>query len=392
MYAEAGSLRRRCGSGQLLRPGRASSGVCYGRRAVSARRQYLVFFALIVSVIAAVVALDRPPRTARLLDSVPRGAWLVATLDVAALRASPYARILLGSGENSVLPGLGSLAARCGFDPVGRLQELVVTAPEAGERGDFGVAFTGDFTRDELSRCADRVIRGRGGSPVTSVRGRFTLVEDTSDAMHARLAYRQGGPFLVGRGAWLDAMIDATEAKAVGLRSDHGDLRAALAARSNGPQALVVTALLPASVRHELTAELGPVVVGGEGAAADVLAVSAAGIAVSLGGPGGEVGMSITELRAELRCERSSACEAVKALIEQKRAALSRDLTVRLAGLSPLVDSLTVEARASALTASARAPSPELAQAVERVLDLHPPGAAPPLPATGAGVAGERGP
>jgi hypothetical protein len=354
---------------------------------VSAPRQYLLFFALVVSVIATVVALGRPRKTASLLDSVPRDAWLVATLDVAALRASPFARPLLGSGENRAIRGLGSLAARCGFDPVGRLHELVVTAPERGERGDFGVAFTGDFTRDELSRCADRVIRARGGSPVTTARGRFTLVEDTSDAMHARLAYREGGPFLVGRGAWLDAMIDATEDRAERLRSEHGDLRAALAANSGAPQSLVVTALLPASVRHDLTAELGPEVGdGGERAATDVLAVSAAGFAVSLGSPAGQVGTSITELRAEMRCESPSACEAVKALIERKRASFSHDLTVRLVGLGPLVDSLTVDARGSALTATARTPTDEMARAVERILDFAVPAASLP---EASGVGGE---
>ena len=78
---------------------------------------------------------------------------------------------------------------------------MVVTSPENGERGDFGVAFTGDFTQDELTQCAENVIRARGGTPSRRRRGAFTLVEDTGDAGHARLAYREGGPFLVGSGA-----------------------------------------------------------------------------------------------------------------------------------------------------------------------------------------------
>jgi hypothetical protein len=351
---------------------------------VSPRRQYLLFFALVLSVIAAVAFLGRSPRAPHLLDTVPRDAWLVATLDVTALRASPFARPLLGGGDSPALPGLDSLAAHCGFDPMGRLHELVVTSPESGERGDFGVAFTGDFTRDELARCAERVIRARGGSPATSSRGGFTTVEDTSDAMHARLAYREGGPFLVGRGAWLDAMIDATEDRAGRLRSDHSDLRAALAGEDGARQAFVVTALLPASVRHSLTAELGPPVGDGGGArgATGVLAVTAAGLAVRLDGPGAQAGQATTELTAEMRCESSSACADVKELVERERLAYSRDRTVRLLGLGLLVGSLTLQAHGAALAARASAPSDELARGVERIVDFTI--RAPSLPAPGA--------
>jgi hypothetical protein len=335
---------------------------------VSPRRQYLVFFGLVVSVIAAVVLLGRPRPTATLLDAVPRDAWLVATLDVAAIRASPFSKVLLAGGESPPIPGLGSLPARCGFDPVARVREVVIASPEGGERGDFGLAFTGDFTREELSRCAERVIRARGGTPATVARGGFTLVEDTSDVMHARLAYREGGPFLVGRGAWLDSMIDAAEGRGERLRSEHTDLRAALRGKSGGPQALVVTALLPASVRDQLKAELGPEV-GAENdeAYAGVLAVSAAGLAVGLGG---RPDPASTEVTAEVRCERASACDEVKKLVERERLTFSRDLALRLIGLGPLLESLSVEARGDVLRVAARASTDELARGVARVLDF----------------------
>ena len=336
---------------------------------MSQRRQYLVFFGLVLSVIAAAFLLARPRGSSSLLDSVPHDAWLVATIDVAALRASPLAKPILGAGEKTPIPGLGPLVARCGFDPVARLREVVVTSPENGERGDFGVAFSGDFTKDELSRCAENVIRARGGSPAASTRGGFTLVEDTADALHARLAYREGGPFLVGRGPWLDA----TERKADRLRADHTELRAALTGKSGAPPAIVVTALLPAAMRDKLKAELGPEL-GGEGdkAYAGVLAVSAAGVAVSLGGSANAANgaASTTELTAELRCEAASSCEEVKKLIERKRLAFSRDLTVRLIGLGPLLDSLAVDGHGAALTATARASSDELARGIQRIIDF----------------------
>ncbi len=352
---------------------------------MSQRRQYLLFFGLVLSVIAAAFALGRRPGSASLLDSVPRDAWLVATIDVTALRASPLAKPILGGGEKTPIPGLGPLVARCGFDPVTRLREVVVTSPENGERGDFGLAFSGDFTKDELWKCAENVIRARGGSPAASTRGGFTLVEDTSDALHARLAYREGGPFLVGRGPWLDAMIDATEHKADGLRADHTELRAALAGKSGTPPAIVVTALLPAPMRDRLKAELGPELGGeGEKAYAGVLAVSAAGLAVRLGGQTPNPADSTTDIAAEMRCETVTACEEVKKLIERKRLAFSRDLTVRLIGLGPLLDSLAVDGHGAAITATAHASSDELARGIQRVIDFksRPAPVPPPAPAS----------
>ena len=195
-----------------------------------------------------------------LLDSVPRDSWLVATVDVSQLRASAIARAILESGD---VPGLGGLSSKCGFDPVSRLREIVVTSPENGERGDFGVAFTGDFTMKELEACADSVIRSRGGTPVTSTRSGFTFVEDAGDPKHARLAYREGGPYLVGRGAWLDAMLDATLGKGDRSRPEHADLRKDVAPKAGAsPRAIVVTALLPATVRDRLKGELAPEATG----------------------------------------------------------------------------------------------------------------------------------
>jgi len=359
---------------------------CYLPGALTPRRQYLLFFGLVVTVIAAAFVLGRPRASTSLLDSVPRDAWLVGTLDVAALRASPLAKPILG--EKTPIPGLGPLAQRCGFDPVARLREVVVTSPEGGERGDFGVAFSGDFTKDELSKCAENVIRARGGSPTTSTRGAFTLVEDTADAQHARLAYREGGPFLVGRGPWLDAMIDATEHKTDRLNPAHMELRGALATKNGSPPTIVVTALLPASVRDKLKAELGPELGGGgDKAYAGVLAVSAAGIAISLGGQTANTATSTstTEVTAELRCESASACDEVKKLIERKRLAFSGDLTMRVVGLGPLLDSLAVDGQGAALTATAHGATEDLAHGIQRLIDFKSrapliPTGAPPMP------------
>ena len=350
---------------------------------MSQRRQYLLFFALVLGVVVAAFVLGRHPAGGGLLDAVPRDAWLVVHVDAAALRSSALAKPVLGNGDRSPIPGLGGLAAQCGFDPVSRLREIVVTSPENGERGAFAVAFSGDFTKEEMQSCAEKVIRARGGTPATSARDGFTLVEDTGDEKHARLAYREGGPFLVGRGAWLDATIDAVLGKGERANPDHASLRAAIAPRDpKSVQALVVTALLPATVRDKLKAELGGEAAGaGEKSFAGVLGVKAVGLAVSTGGPG-----STTDFTVEMRCESSSACDEVDKLIDRKRLALSRELGLRLIGLGPLIDSLKVGSKDVTLTATASASTDDLAKALQRVLDLRggePRGAggSPPAPA-----------
>ena len=345
-----------------------------------ARRQYTLFFLLVVAVVAGGFWMARRPRrdVPEALSAVPRDAWLVLAADAAALRASPVAAPLLGAGGRTVVPGLGPLADACGFDPVARLRDLVVCAPEGGERGDFGVAFTGDFTREELSRCADRVIRARAGNPVASTREGYAVLEDVADPAHARFAYRDGGPFLVGRGAWLDAMIDAASGKGERARTTHAALREALAPRGGeGPPALELTAVLPAAVRQKLRAELGSEIgTEGERAYAAVLAVEAAGLSVGPGAGG------TTELHVEVRCETADACTQVKGLVERRRLSFSRDLGLRLVGLGPLLDSLSVDAQGASLSVRSRAPSDELARALQRLVDSRtrrpPPAASTP--------------
>jgi hypothetical protein len=264
-----------------------------------------------------------------------------------------------------------------------KLREVAVTSPENGERGDFGVAFTGDFTKDELVACASNTIKARGGSPTTAARGGFTVVEDAGDPKHALVAYREGGPFLVGRGAWLEAMIDAVEGKGERMRPEHLALRDGLApkagARAQGSSAILATALLPSALRErlksEVSSELGD---EGKGSATflAVLGVSAAGLSVSTGGEG-----STTEIVARFECESASECDEVKSFIERKRLALSREVGVRLIGLGPLLDSLSLDARGKVLAATARASSVELARGVQRALDFS--SRRPPQPAPG---------
>ncbi len=334
-------------------------------------RPYALFFgfAAIIAVGAFVMGRSRrgSARLGDVLSAVPRGAWLLATVDVDAMRPSPIARSLVGD-DGLVIPGLGRLADACGFEPLAHLTQVALVAPE-GE-GEFGVAFAGDFDQRVLSDCAMKIFRARGGEPQTETHGSYTLVgaqpqpppEAGADAAperpkHARLAYRPGGPFLVGRGEWLLTMIDAVDGKVARAAPELYALRSELAKpASGGTPALVVAALLPKATRDRLRAEIEGETSVASGAYAGVLAIDRAAVAVVTGAPG-----STTHVAAEVHCETADACAAVKTLIEKKRLEASAS-PLRLFGLGQALDSLTVDVNGATLSARADAPTDVLAR------------------------------
>jgi hypothetical protein len=326
--------------------------------------------ALVAATVALAVGLRarraRSGEAAGVLLAAPDDAWLILTVDVAAAR--PLLEPLLGVGEGRLATatraaGLGSLIDACGFDPVQHVRELMVAAPEGGERGDFGVAFSADLTMDELASCARKAIVARGGTPSTTMRGDFAVIGDESAPKQARLAYRDGGPFLVGRGAWLEAMVDAAAGRGAHAHSEHAALRSALSAAGAASRAVVITALLPKSLRDRLRTETDG---GASGAFAGVLGVEEAGAAVT-------VSDAATALEIELRCETAAACDDVKELIEKWRLSLSSHFGARLMGFGPLIDGLSIDASgAGALAVRTHLPTADLAQALARLWDRAP--------------------
>jgi hypothetical protein len=332
---------------------------------------WLLGVAAVVAATAAFVVRFRAPRTpsreeAGVLLAAPGDAWLVLTIDVAA--ALPLLHPLLGAGGEHLATvtraaGLGPLIDACGFDPVEHVRELMVAAPEGGEPGDFGVAFSADLTMDELAACARKAIVARGGAPSTTVRGDFAIIGDERAPRQARLAYHNGGPFLVGTGAWLEAMIDAFAGHGPRARPEHLALRTALAPPGAAPRALVLTALLPKSLRDRVRAETDA---GIAGAFAGVLGVEEAGAAVV-------ASEATTALEMDLRCETPAACGDVKELIEKGRQTLSGNLAARLMGLGPLIDGLSIDASvAGALAVRTRSPTGDLAKTLAHLLARAP--------------------
>jgi len=310
------------------------------------------------------------------LDAIPHDAFLVLTVDVASLRGSAFASMLGGGTLARRLPGLDSVASACGFDPMTRVKELAFAIPETSEHGDFGVVAIGDFRRKELETCAVKTIEARGGHARVGSHGSFTTVEeDDAQVLDApRLAYSDNGVFLVGRGAWLTAMIDTLEGRESSVRSSgpHEALRDALdSGDSMHPRTAVLTAILPGVLRAKLRTEIGlevitPTDMTTTSTMNGVLSVGVAGFALSAGPPGGH-----TDIVADLRCDTPEGAAAVARIIETKRKSLGQDFRLRLLGLAPVFESMTVQVEGTRIKATLHAPSDDAARLLDRVLSLR---------------------
>ena len=270
---------------------------------------------------------------------------------------------------------------------------------EEGDKGELGVAARVDVTPDELERCAAALEGQHGGKIATKNQGRFVTVDVESagaqgDAPErARIAYGQGGLLVAARGAWFDAMLAAAEGTRPSLWQaehagsapgsgtaavTHAGLRASMTGRDGWhvPDVLV-TALLPRSVRDRIRAEMagesneGP----GRELMTGVLGVSAVGIALRAGAPG-----TSTEAAAELVCDTENDCAAVEKLILKKRLDWSKTLMLRMVGLGPLIDSVTVRREPLRVRVTAKAGADALAATIDRVVRFsgdHPADRAP---------------
>jgi hypothetical protein len=337
---------------------------------------------LCAAVLTATVAwLIRRSREERLhaIDAVPANAFLVVSLDVDLLRKSPLAGVVLGGPAGSLLGGK-NVASTCGFDPIDRMREVVVAVPVEDESGEFGVAIRADVTKDELVDCARKVLEARGVAKDVTFRqtGSFTWVEpEGALAKHyPTLAYREGGPYLIARGAWLGTMVDTAEGKLPSARREsmHLSLRKALGQSSDDAPAfaLLATVILPKEMRERIKRDMGKEIAEEPGEAssaalmAGALGVEAAGLAISAGDDAGGEARALVELR----CEDEAARAAVARIIEKNRREWSKsDSTMRFLGIGALLDNLTVEERGRDLRVSTH----EVARWLQRLLDLRSP-------------------
>lgn len=327
------------------------------------KRNALVLAVILVLAVGAFVftTLSQPGSTrGSTLDAIPADAFLVATVDVAALRDCPLAAPLAPFVAQL---GADEVSKRCGFEPITRVRELSFAIPE-GQDGEFGILARADITRAEMTSCTKAMISGRGGTPSEGRSSSFSLVSDDTSLLSSpsKIAFDDHGLILVGRGGWLDEMIAASKDERPRFESNaaHAELRAAL---GKGRLA-ILTATLPSALRKKIQRELESDAQGANELMRGVLGVGAAGIALG-------TTATATEIVAELRCDSPEDCLAVERLLEKKKKEWSANMGMRFLGAGALVDSLTVKVEGKELHAAARLPTEDATRLIARLVELR---------------------
>lgn len=317
------------------------------------------------------------------IDAVPKESFLVGTMDVEELRRSPIYEVIPGTkGASSALGGLGSIEEACGFDPLKRIERLAVTVPEKEGERDYGIVARVKVTREELQTCKRRLDEKRGSSGATEVkeRGDFVVIETPK----GRLGYGSGDLLVVSTGAWFDTILDTANGKHASIKDSqqHADLRSTLTSREGWRSpTIVVTAILPRSLRDRIRKEMAPEADREEKDAVmgAVLGVASVGLAVRAGPTGGHF-----DVRVVMGCDSQGACEVVEKLVLKKRLDWSKNFMYRLAGFGPVIDSLETKVTGARLEVSATANVDSLANAIDRAIrhSETAPAAPPRLPGT----------
>lgn len=326
------------------------------------QRNLLILLAIAGLAIAGALLVGPAPKNPSALDAVPARSFLVATIDVEALRASPLGEQLGTLGE----AGIAEVKKTCGFDPLARAKEIAIAVPEEEAPGEFGVVARADLSAVEVASCAEKLAVERGTRTRVEDRpGGFKVVEEEgSERAVSRIALREGGPLIVGAGHWLDAMMETARTGKDRVETDptHASLRKAVS--GDDKPAIVVSAILPKPLRERLKRQMVGEASDPDSSAAmrGVLGVATVAAAFTPGTKGG-----VAKLAIELRCEGEDECREVAKLVERKRKAAAGDLRLRLVGAGAILDALKVEVAGSTLRATVSHDAEDFAGLVGRI-------------------------
>lgn len=302
------------------------------------------------------------PPGAGALSAVPSETFLVGSVHLPGFAGSPFVDLV--SEERGIF-GASGLRETCGFDPLTMVTDVAFAVPEAGEGGDFAVIITGPVQAMTLAKCADSVLQKSGEASATSRRGTFTLLQKKSEqraGAKATIAFREGGPVIVGAGDWLDAVLDTVEGKRANVLVHPGHQKNIASIPEFGKKAVSASVVLPAPLRERIKKQMGLEVPGkGESAMAGVLAVDALAAAFTVRGASSDV-------LIRLSCQEERACEEVESLLREKIAGLSKEVFVKLLGLSDTLAHIRFLRGERELVLQGELPSEKLVDLVTRAL------------------------
>jgi len=269
-----------------------------------------------------------------LLAAVPAGPGLLITVEVGAL--SPGVALELLKTGGGALLGLREV---CGFEPLLALRRVAFAMPfragTAEDNGDFALIAETSLEPEPVLRCAEAVMRKRGGQPVRSRLGTFTSVRDRGKPL-GEVAIRADGLFVLSGGQYFRDVVDAANGAVVGDEASRLRTQLHLGMRRRLEPSQLVATLLP-------------------GASLPLPGVRALGVGLDL--QGGDV-----HLRGFVGCVSSAACDDARQLLERVKGDVVRD-----GGLSGLA-SLSIEQREVELDVTARLPREQLGPLLTQLL------------------------
>jgi hypothetical protein len=293
------------------------------------------------------------PPPAGVLAAIPGGALLVATVDVTALRRTPLGERLLGGGR--AVPGLGDVATVCGGDPTAAVEEAALAVPATAIDAGFGLFASGPIDAEALLRCAERVMKDRGGRPERVDAGRFALVRDLAGTgAGAELAVAQGGPVILAEAPYVRRALDLGDRGSIADDRAHAELRALVE-----PGVLTATVVLGDEQLRALEAELASQ--GADGS--PLRALRGAALSVRVDGA--------LSVHGVARCDEAAGCRDLGVSIEDALRKEAARPTARAIGLGPVLEALEVEATGAAVHLRATVPLGRAADILERILVLQ---------------------
>ena len=169
-----------------------------------------------------------------LLAMLPPGSAFLLTADLRELRRAPFGNAL--AQRLGRVGGAAQLGEACGFDPLTRLDQLLLAVPSADLAAqehpeDFAIVAHGPFTAAQIVHCARAAIGKRGGEAIETRLGSFQSVRDRKGLGEVAA---KDGTLIVSGGRYFRELLDAAEGHPQGPRaaSDarHSELRRALGA------------------------------------------------------------------------------------------------------------------------------------------------------------------
>ncbi len=286
------------------------------------------------------------------LSIIPPGSAFVLSADLRALAGSPLGAFIAERLGRSA--GASKLVKLCGFDPLTRLDQLLLAVPRANLAAqehpeDFGIVASGRFRAAEIIGCATSAITARGGQAVQTKLGSFDSLRDRQQSSGEIAS--QDGLLIVSGGAYFRELLDAAESQRGTGEHDVQDPRHAELRRALGPGPLLATWLLGDGwfervAGGDTNARLSPLSAL-KTVAARLDAGQTAHLVVLLECADSRGAASIASLLGELRSSLSAlpldpalVTIATRVTVSQIGARLKLGLELNQAELSPVLDAL----------------------------------------------------